>query len=155
MLCIVEYTRVEPFVFSHNRSRESTYSSLDAILGPRIGPNADAWFFRLDWNPVKRVVLSGRVSLERSGENVYDSTGTLINNVGGDYEQPHRPEDPIDRVFLDGELMKATTIEARVSWECVHQIWLEGWYLREAIMNESSGLEDRNQTWGLRIRTEF
>jgi hypothetical protein len=155
MLCVVEYTRVEPFVFSHNRSRESTYSSLDALLGPRIGPNADAWFFRLDWNPVNRVTLSGRVSLERSGENIYDSTGVLVKNVGGDYRQPHRPDDPNDRVFLDGNLMKASTIDARLTWEFVHQMWFEAWYLDELIRDVTSGFEDRNHTWGLRIRTEF
>jgi hypothetical protein len=155
MLCVVEYTRVEPFVFSHDRSRESTYSSLDAILGPRIGPNADAWFVRLDWNPANRLTLSGRLTLERSGENVYDSTGTLIRNVGGDFEQPHRPSDPIDRVFLDGDLMKQTTVEARVSWEAIHQIWLEGWYLYERAEDVSLGLKDRNSTWGIRVRTEF
>ena len=155
MALVVEYTRVEPFVFSHNRSREGTYSSLDAILGPRIGPNADAWFFRLDWYPVNRVAVSARVSLERSGENIYDSTGTLVRNVGGDHEQPHRPVDPEDRVFLDGELVKASTLEGRLTWEFVHQIWLEGWYLYEKTRNTTTGFEDLNQTWGARIRMEF
>jgi len=153
MLFIVEYTRVEPFVFSHNRSRESTYSSLDAVLGPRIGPNADSWHIRLDWTPLKRLSLSGRLTLDRSGENVYDSAGTLIRNVGGDYQQPHRPDDPVDRVFLDGTLVEATTLETLVTWEFVHQIWLEGWYLFESVSSTDS--ENQNNTWGVRVRTEF
>ena len=31
----VEYTRVEPYVFSHGRSREGSYTSLTTLLGPR------------------------------------------------------------------------------------------------------------------------
>jgi hypothetical protein len=79
----------------------------------------------------------------------------LVNNVGGDYRQPHRPDDPNDRVFLDGNLMKASTIDARLTWEFVHQMWFEAWYLDELIRDVTSGFEDRNHTWGLRIRTEF
>jgi len=152
---IVEYTRVEPFVFSHNRSRENTYSSLGAMLGPRIGPNADAWHFRLDWLPARRIQVTARASFERSGENIYDSTGMLVKNVGGDFRQPHRPTDPIDRVFLDGLLVKKSAFETRVSYELINQIWLEGWYLFESLRNVATGTTEEDHTGALQLRMEF
>ena len=152
---MAEYTRVEPFVFSHNRSRESTYSSLGMPLGPRIGPNADAWSLRLDWAPAYRLFLSARATLERSGENVYDANGMLVKNVGGDIAQPHRPVDPEDRVFLDGIRIDRTTVLSTVSWEALHQFWIEGTYLFERVENRDEGSQETNHTWGVRTRLEF
>jgi hypothetical protein len=151
----VEYTRVEPFVFSHNRSRENSYSSLGAILGPRIGPNADSWYVRFDWIPARRWFVMGAVSFERRGENVYDESGNLVRNVGGDYRQPHRPDDPVDRVFLDGNLMKTTRGEILVTCEIINQLWVDGWYLFEMVRDVNADTEDRNQTGGIRLRMEF
>jgi hypothetical protein len=151
---IVEYTRVEPFTFSHNRSREATFSSGGSILGPRIGPNADAWYFRIDWLPAWNVGISLRTSFERSGENVYDA-GILAKNVGGDILVPHRPTDPENRVFLDGILMKRNTVEALASYEFVNQLWLDGWYLFESMKDGGTGTTTRNHTFGARLRTEL
>jgi hypothetical protein len=155
MSMVIEYTRVEPYVFSHNRSRENTYSSLGALLGPRIGPNADAWHLRLDWLPARRLQISARATFERSGENVYDSTGLLVKNVGGDFRQPHRPNDPVDRVFLDGTLMKRDRIELTSAYEVVHQFWLEGWYLFESSRNVTAEKKEDNHTIALQARIEF
>lgn len=151
----VEYTRVEPYVFSHNRSRESTYSSLGSLLGPRIGPNAESWAFRLDWLPVNRLMVSATFAVERSGENVYDSAGNLVKNVGGDYRQPHRPVDPVDRIFLDGNRVNGTVIQSFISWEAVHQIWIEGSYLFEDWDRVHEGITDQNHTWELKARLQF
>ncbi|MDH4069992.1 MAG: capsule assembly Wzi family protein [Ignavibacteria bacterium] len=151
----VEYTRVEPFVFSHNRSRESTYSSLGSVLGPRIGPNAESWALRLDWLPVNRLLLSATITLERSGENVYDTAGNLVKNVGGDHRQPHRPTDPVDRVFLDGNRVNGTVVQGYISWEAVHQLWIEGGYLLEDWDRIDQGTYERNHTWELKAKLEF
>jgi hypothetical protein len=152
---IVEYTRVEPFVYSHERSRESTYSSLGASLGPRIGANADAWFLRLDWFVARRWFVSGSITFERSGENIYDDSGNLVTNVGGDIRQPHRPSDPIDRVFLDGNLVRYTRGQLRISHEIINQIWCDGWYLYELSTNAQQESRDENHTAGFRVRMEF
>jgi len=152
---MVEYTRVEPFTFSHDRSREGSYSSLGSLLGPRIGPNADSWAFRLDWLPINRVTLTGKAVFGRSGENEYDASGLLVRNVGGDIAQPHRPSDPTDRVFLDGIRINNTWLQAAASWEALHQFWVEGRYLYEMVDNMTESSKGINRTWEIRTRLEF
>ena len=152
---IVEYTRVEPFVFAHSRSREGSYSSEEGVLGPRIGPNADAWHIRFDWFPTGRLSLSLRSGIERSGENTYDQNGVLIRNVGGDIFQPHRPTDPIDRQFLDGTSMQRTSVQALATYEACNQVWGEGWYRYESTRNVTLGTSVHNHTFGLRVRMEL
>jgi hypothetical protein len=152
---MIEWTRIEPYVFAHDRSRDDNYSSGGSILGPRIGPNSDSWFVRADYLPARNLFLSLRVTLERHGANIVDASGHLLKNVGGDFLQPHRPDDPTDRIFLDGILMKTRRLQALATYEIVNQMWLEGWYEFESIKNETDGSLDENQTFGIRLRTEF
>jgi hypothetical protein len=152
---MIEWTRIEPYVFAHDRSRDGNYGSLGAILGPRIGPNADSWFFRADYLPTRNLFLSVRVLLQRNGENVVDSAGRLIKNVGGDFLQGHRPSDPLDKVFLDGILVKTRRVDLTATYEIVNQMWLDAWYLYESTNNTSLGIMDINHTFGARIRMEL
>jgi hypothetical protein len=152
---MAEYTRVEPFVFAHNRSREGSYTSLGAMLGPRIGPNADAWFVRADWYATRRVFISVRGEFTRSGENVYDGAGNLVKNVGGDPLQPHRPSDPEERIFLDGNRVNSVRVESDLAWEAANQLWLEGWYLFEKEERDEPDVTAIDHTLGLRVRLLF
>jgi hypothetical protein len=152
---VVDYTRIEPYTFSHGRSRDNDYGSLGAPLGPRIGPNADSWFFRVDILPARNLSMSFSVSMERQGENVFDSTGTLVRNVGGDILQPHRDSDPATKVFLDGTLMNTRRAQILATYECVNQTWLDFYYEFESIRNEMDGKKEENQTYGARIRIEL
>lgn len=152
---MVEYTKIKPYVFAHNRSRESQYTSLNSPLSHRIGPNADAWFFRLDVTPLRNLILSGRVTLERKGENTYDASGQLVRNVGADIFQPHRDVDPQYVTFLDGVLVRTRRIEVLVSYELTNQLWLEASYEREAVHNTVTGAREKNTTVQGRARMEF
>jgi hypothetical protein len=152
---IVEYTRVKPYVFSHSRSRDDDYTSLGASLGPSIGPNADEWFFRVDCLPLRNLSISARVTLVRHGENVYDATGRLLRNVGGDILQPHREIDPERSPFLDGILKKTRRLNLIVSYEFVNQMWLDALVESESVKNTSTDSKQENTTTVLRIRTEF
>lgn len=155
MTLMLEYTRVKPFVYAHDRSRENTYTSLNSLLGPRIGPNADSWFIRWDYFPLRNLTFSLRVLLSRKGENVYDAQGRLVKNVGGDVFQGHRAVDPLDAVFLDGNRVTSRSIELYVTYEPLNQIWLEGWFQRESIQNGGSGTSLKNSTGGIRLRAEL
>lgn len=151
----VEYTRVQPYVFGHERSRDDTYSSLDMILGPRIGPNADSWFFRWDWLPTRNLFISARVSLDRKGQNVYDSTGALVRNVGGDFLVPHRPTDPDIVHFLDGVLVRSENIQFLITYEFINQMWLDAVFRYDAQNNTVTGTRSENKTFIVRVRTEL
>ncbi len=152
---MLEYTRIEPYIYSHARSREDNYTSLDRNLGPRIGPNADSWFIRIDYLPSQNLTFSLRTSFDRKGENIRDAGGQVIKNVGSDVFLPHRGGDPETKVWLDGILYKSRTVDFRVTWEIVHQIWLEGRGLFESVENAAVGSLDKNATAVFHVRAEF
>jgi len=152
---MVEYTRIEPFVYSHARSREGSYTNLDRLLGLRIGPNADSWFFRTDFLPERNLMLSARVSFVRKGENVLDAAGLLVRNVGSNPFVPHRDVDPRTKKFLDGELFHSGLLEFLATWEIVNQIWLDARYQYDWAENRQTGAGNRNHLIDIRLRTEF
>jgi len=152
---MVEYTRIEPYVFSHGRSRDDNYTSLGRILGTPIGPNADNWFFRVDYLPERNLAFSARVNLERKGLNVTDSTGRLLRNVGGDVFDPHRDSDPELKSFLDGTLVKTRRVLLLATWECVNQFWIEGRFEFDSSEWPATGYRDENSLWTLHLRWEL
>ncbi|MEJ2104169.1 MAG: capsule assembly Wzi family protein [Ignavibacteriaceae bacterium] len=99
---ILEYTKIRPFVYTHFNI-ENNYTAWGTILGHPIGPNADELFTSLSYNLTDWVRLSCEYHLIRKGENVYDSEGNLIKNVGGDVNLTHG-ENPQykEALFLDG-----------------------------------------------------
>ena len=149
-----EWTRIEPYVFAHDRSRDDNYGSLGAVLGPRIGPNSDSWFFRVDVLPARNVSFSARVTFVRHGDNYIDANGKFVN-VGGDILQGHRPSDPLDRVFLDGILTHTKRLQLLSTYEFLNQMWLQGWYEFESVKNVTLGGTSTNHTFGLMLRTEL
>jgi hypothetical protein len=151
----VQWTRVEPYTFGHDRSRDNSYSSLAMILGPDIGPNAEAWFIRTMVFPLRNLKVSLSVTLVRQGENIVDGSGQLIKNVGGDFLQPHRQVDPLERTFLDGILVKTQKVDFLATYEIRNQIWLDAWYQYESINSTSTDVSNINNTYGGRIRMEF
>lgn len=155
---MVEYTRVKPFVYAHDRSRENSYTSGEWLLGPRIGPNADSWFLRGDYFPSRNLSFSLRVTFTRRGENYFvtDSTGRqVLVNVGGDVFQGHRSIDPINAEFLAGHLYRNRTVSFLATYEFINQMWLDGWFEHDSEENVNAGTSIRNTTIGVRIRAEL
>jgi hypothetical protein len=152
---MLEYTRIEPYIYSHARSRDDNYTNLDRILGPRIGPNADSWFIRVDYLPYRDLTFSFRSSFDRKGENILDAGGQVIKNVGSDVFLPHRGNDPATKIWLDGNVLKSRAFDLRISWEVVNQIWLDGRYLLESVENTATGVWNGNNTVVFHVRTEF
>jgi hypothetical protein len=99
---IVEYTKIRPYVYSHYNPKNA-YTGWGVNLGHPIGPNADELFSRLSYDVNEWIRLSLDYRYIRRGENVYDSSGTLIKNVGGDIEINHGPQPQSESaLFLDG-----------------------------------------------------
>jgi hypothetical protein len=99
---VFEYTKIRPYVYTHNNPK-NIYTGWGVNLGHPIGPNSDELFTRLafDFNDWIRASLEYRYI--RSGENVYDTSGTLIKNVGGDIEISRgETTESETAIFLDG-----------------------------------------------------
>jgi hypothetical protein len=129
----VEYTRVEPYVFSHGRSRDNNYTSLGRVLGPAVGPNGDTWQFGATITPRWNLSIAVNVLLGRHGKNIVDLDGNVFRNVGGDILMPHRGTDAERKTFLDGDLEKTTRVEVAVAWEFFAQMYLEGLFRSESV----------------------
>jgi hypothetical protein len=152
---MVEYTRIQPYVFSHGRSRDDNYTSLGRLIGTPIGPNADNLFIGLDYWPVRNLTFSLRVNLMRKGLNVVDSTGHLVRNVGGDVFVPHRDTDPGTIIFLDGNLEKMTTIQVSAVWEIVNQWWLSLQLLFDSTEQAAGAMRNANTTAIAHLKVEL
>jgi hypothetical protein len=153
---MIEYTHIEPYTFSHNRSRENTYSSNNVLLGNQIGPNAESWFFRLDNYLTHRINLSTRFEIIRSGENIYDSNGNLIKNVGGDFLQSFRAGDNIYKEFLGGHRHKRLVGQCYLTYELMNEIFLDFRYEWTWEKNQSLDLKLLEQhDFGCALRIDF
>lgn len=151
----VEYTFVEPYTFSHSRSRDDDYGSGGRILGHHIGPNSDSWFFRLDYLFNHRLSTSVRFEIQREGDNIYKAD-TLVQNVGGDFLQPHRSKKDSDmKEFLGGNLVRTYRLQAFATYEIVNEIFLD---LRYEMMRRKDTLADTQTTdhdFGFSVRIDF
>lgn len=106
----LEYTKIRPYTYSHYDIKNN-YTAYGLNLGHRIGPNADEIFSRLAYN----ISDWGRAGIEyrfiRKGNNIYDESGNLTRNVGGDVLYAFRDEiDNPDAPFLDGERVNTHNI---------------------------------------------
>jgi hypothetical protein len=100
---IVEYTKIRPFVYTHINI-ENNYTAFGALLGHRIGPNADELMLRANYNVNEKIRLGLEYRYSRKGNNVYDDNGNLIKNVGGDPALAHDINNIKEHAyFLDGE----------------------------------------------------
>jgi hypothetical protein len=100
---IFEYTKIRPYVYTHIDIKNN-YTAFGANLGHRIGPNADELMTRVNYNFNEWIRLSLEYRFVRKGNNVYDDSGNLIKNVGGDIALSHGAVvKNLEAPFLDGE----------------------------------------------------
>jgi hypothetical protein len=90
----------------------------------------------------------------RHGENYRDSLGHLVN-VGGDFQQPHRSIDPLDRTFMAGHLARTARLAFLATYEVRNQIWIDGWCEAERVTRTFPDIIEENRTFGVRLRMEF
>jgi len=121
---IVEYTKIRPYVYTHNNPK-NIYSGWGVNLGHPIGPNSDELFTKLsyDFNDWIRASIDYRYI--RSGENVYDTSGTLIKNVGGDINISHGQNlENETAIFLDGIRINNNIINVGIRVEPIRDLFL-------------------------------
>lgn len=114
----LEWTRVEPFMYSHFHP-QNTFSTSSTILGSQIGPNAMSYWGRLHWNLSADLFVDLDLQYLQRGENEYDSTGTLVFNAGSDFRQSIRSEEEKSRVtrILDGRRVDVVSVTGYVQYE--------------------------------------
>jgi hypothetical protein len=125
----LEYTRIEPFVYTHRFLLDgvfyNSYVHHEFGLGHPIGPNSDQWAAGLrGWLPLGvRGELQARYV--RRGENYVDpETGEFVN-VGGDIRDGRQPPfDDYSKFFLAGDRYEGPGLRARLTWEPIQDFAL-------------------------------
>lgn len=133
-----EYSRVEPYTFSHFDSL-NTYTNDGRLLGSDLQPNSEEYSFIMRyWLHGGKYPLSLRMNIIRHGENEYNADGTLARNVGGDFNQTKRPQDSETVHFLDGRLRDTFSATLHYGFELFRDFSAGISYTLETTRNERS-----------------
>ncbi len=96
-----EYSRVEPYTFSHFSGHNAVTNDQLLLCGALL-PNSDQTSLVARYWAGGRYPIVFSLSYIRHGENVTDAQGNVVRNVGGDPLLCKRPEDSMKSYFLDG-----------------------------------------------------
>ncbi|MCX7877606.1 MAG: capsule assembly Wzi family protein [Ignavibacteria bacterium] len=118
---IYEYTRLDPFVYSH-REINNSYSHWNLPIGHSLNPNSDEHAFRLAYNFGSRLSLSLTYKLQRTGLNYLDSLGNPVN-VGSDILNG-RGDFLIRNKFLNGVRLNRNILSAEITWQPIRQYFI-------------------------------
>lgn len=117
----VEYSRVEPYTFSHFNVQNSMTN--DGLLYASVLlPNSDRFSGQIMYWWGGRYPLKLNFAYTRHGKNEFDENGNLIRNVGGDPLQTRRPDDPLSLTFLDGYREDIFLVELSSGFEPVRAL---------------------------------
>lgn len=120
-----EYTRIEPYVYTHrfisDESYFNSYTHNGYGLGHPLGPNADQWEAgaRLWLAPGIRLDARGRYA--RRGENPVDPETGEITQVGGDVRFGQQVG-PLVKRFLAGDVFRGPGAGLDLEWEPVNSL---------------------------------
>jgi hypothetical protein len=116
---VYEYTRLDPFVYSH-RENNNSYAHWSLPLGHSLNPNSDEHAVKLGYNFGSRLYVAVTYKKQRSGMNLTDSLGNLIENYGADITNG-RATNQFKNTFLNGLRVDRNVVQAELTWQPVRQ----------------------------------
>jgi len=133
----VEYTRNSPYVFTHFNVQNSMTNDGIAFSG-YVPPNSDILSFHsVNWWLGNRYPITLTASYQRYGKNIFDSSGALVFNAGGDVLQTRRPLDSEFVKFLEGDVQKILTFQGSIGYEIIRGFSLHTVVKAQSINDET------------------
>lgn len=128
----LEYTHLDPFVYSH-RSNKSTYTNKLMPLGHALPPNSDEIAIKIAADITSRIKLELLYQHQRSGTGIFEShdsiTGsTKLINYGGEINFGLGDAYVKTNGFLDGIRINRDLLTVNLSIEPLRQIFIEAKY---------------------------
>jgi len=121
-----DYLQIRPFTFSHPSVQSSlSYTNNGFLLGPNYQPNSAIFTTRLSYYFNEDITAQIKYEYYLHGENILNSIGETIDNVGGDVFTPANFYTPYERYFLAGNLTKVNELQIILNWEPVYSTVLE------------------------------
>ena len=133
----LEYTRIEPYVYSHDNSL--SYTHYETGLGHPIGPNSDLLVLRLNYRPHWRLLLNAEFRSYRHGDNFSNQ------NIGGDIDRHFGLGSDEYPDFLGGLLRDKESFSISGSYEIFRQCHLKVKYANRV------GTYEREESGRLRV----
>lgn len=114
-----EYTRIEPWVYTHHKGGSYTYASYSQNLGSDLGPNSQEIHAELNaaYKFISATLFAGNVAKDTA--------------FGGNITDIHGPEDATNKVFLASETtLRYTELGARFELTPWHWMTFRAGYTR-------------------------
>jgi hypothetical protein len=145
-----DFVIIRPYVYSHYGMGESlTYTNNGYVLGPDLQPNSIDISVRLNYIMNPDLILSAEYDNIRHGNNIYDSNGNLVRNVGGDVFQYFRWGDSRRTYILDGIMDITNKISFSLEYEFTLGFYLGFQYDYISFNKSSSENKKENNLWGV------
>lgn len=114
----VEYMQFRPFLFTHpGLPGALTYTNNGELIGSDLQPNSTRFNIECNLRSGYKLYTTFGFQYTLHGENIFDVSGNLIKNVGGDVFQPVTINDPDFAYLLDGRLQKELKIYTQLEYE--------------------------------------
>lgn len=123
LLLKTEYTRLNPFVYSHEQN-ESQYTHWNLPLGHSLQPNSDEIAVRLDYFYDGKTNANITYRHQRHADGLIDSAGSIVMNYGGNINNGYYIASNQVQ-FLNGNKINKDIIEFNFNY----RPWLQ-WELR-------------------------
>lgn len=133
----LEYSRIEPYTFSHFDSLNA-YTNDNRLIGTDLLPNSDelSGIVKYWWGA--KYPIQFKIAYRRHGANEYDANGKMVNNVGGDFTKVKMPTDSDRAKFLDGDLQETLSASITFGFELFRDFSAKFQYT----YNNTTGLND-------------
>ena len=151
---IIEYMQARPYIFSHPGIGEAlTYTNNGYLLGTDLQPNSTRLSTRLTYQATARLSFQVDYSHTLHGNNIYDSKGNLIRNVGGNVFENYALGDPFYSYLLDGNREILDDLKITMNYELDYGYYLNLVY--EFNQNKMNGLANANNIFWCSFNIDF
>ena len=133
-----EYTRIEPYVYTHKDSA-NTYQNYDKSIGHWLGPNSDDLFIEMGY------ILNRDLSIALSTER--------IRRGDGDINIPHTSDDPKEKKFLSGTVETKWSFGFSVTDQLFRDIFLSlnYYYIKTDNLDRKEGVQSDDSRASLQL----
>ncbi len=150
----MEYIQIRPYMYSHPGLKGAlTYTSNGYLLSPDIQPNSTLFSTEIDYRFSSELCAQLNYSHELHGNNIYDSQGNLIKNVGGDVFQNKTFYDSYFANLLDGKRETTDMLTLSINYEFLYGFY--GGLAYQYINKLSNGLKTTNNILSASLRLSF
>jgi len=115
----IEYSRVEPWVYTHFYGGAENYAHFGQCLGMPLGPNSDAFVVALSAQVTPRNALGFKITATRKnasarGGSITDVFQDSVNIYNGTLYYPQHPDNPVKH-FLGAGTVSSTRLG--ITWD--------------------------------------